>query len=125
MLKNYFKVAFRNLLNQKIYSFINIAGLAIGLGTCLLITIFVIDELSYDRHHEKASQIYRVVLDLKLGDTEIKAPLSSTPMAQTLVRDFPEVLFATRIIGGFFGPGISNIRYGEKIFKENKVLYAD
>ncbi len=125
MLKNYFKVAFRNLLNQKVYSFINIAGLAIGLATCLLITIFVIDELSYDRHHEKASQIYRVVLDLKLGDTEIKAPLSSTPMAQTLVRDFPEVLFATRIIGGFFGPGTANIRYGVKVFKENKVLYAD
>ena len=125
MLKNYFKVAFRNLLNQKIYSFINIAGLAIGLGTCLLITIFVIDELSYDRHHENTSQIYRVVLDLKLGDTEIKAPLSAAPMGQTLVRDFPEVLFATRIIGGFFGPGTANIRYGVKVFKENKVLYAD
>ena len=60
MFKNYFKTAFRNLLHNKIYSFINIAGLSLGLACALLIMLYVNDEISYDRFHKNVSQIYRV-----------------------------------------------------------------
>ena len=60
MLLNYLKIAFRNLIHQKIYSIINIVGLAIGIGCCLLIFLFVRNELSYDKFHQNAENIYRV-----------------------------------------------------------------
>ena len=61
MLRNYLKVAWRNLLRHKGYSFINIFGLAAGLGSCLMMLLWVRDELSYDRFHSNAAAIYRVV----------------------------------------------------------------
>ena len=63
MFRNYFKVAFRNLLKRKGFSLINILGLATGMAVCLLIILFIQSELSYDKHHEKADNIYRVVLE--------------------------------------------------------------
>ena len=63
MIKNYLKVALRNIRRHKGFSFINIAGLAIGLACCLLITIWVLDELSYDKFHENAANLYRVEED--------------------------------------------------------------
>ena len=63
MFKNYFKVAFRNLLKRKGFSLINILGLATGMAVCLLIVLFVQSELSFDRQHERARNIYRVVLE--------------------------------------------------------------
>ena len=63
MLKNYVKIALRNLQKYKTYAVINMAGLAVGLASCLLIVLYVQDELSYDRFHEKAERIYRVVED--------------------------------------------------------------
>ena len=68
MLKNYFKIALRNLKKHKGYTFINITGLAVGLACCLLIVLFVRDELSYDRYHDNADQIYRITLDALLGE---------------------------------------------------------
>ena len=62
MIKNYFKIALRNLVKRKGYSFINIFGLATGMAVCLLIVLYVQSELSYDEHHEKADDIYRVAL---------------------------------------------------------------
>ena len=63
MFKNYFKVAFRNLLKRKGFSLINILGLAIGMAVCLLIVLFIQSELGYDKQNEKADNIYRVVLE--------------------------------------------------------------
>ena len=65
MFRNYFKVAFRNLLKRKGFSLINILGLATGMAVCLLIILFIQSELSYDKHHEKADNIYRVALEPK------------------------------------------------------------
>lgn len=67
MFKNYFKIAFRNLWKNKSFSAINIFGLAIGLAVCLLITLFVIDELSYDKYNVNADRIYRVSADFKIN----------------------------------------------------------
>src|SRR5580704_3621353 len=68
MLKNYFKTAFRNLLHNKIYSFINIAGLSIGLACAMLIMLYVKDEVSFDRFHKNVHSIYRIVSN-KMGAT--------------------------------------------------------
>ena len=63
MFKNYLKISLRNLLKHRVYSFINILGLAVGIAASVLITLYVLDELSYDRFHAKADRTYRIVAD--------------------------------------------------------------
>ena len=95
MLKNYFKIAYRNLLKKKVYSFINIVGLGIGMACCVLIFMFVQDELSYDKYHEKGDRIYRVIH----GATQegVEPDLSTfwvwgnAPIGPALQLDFPEI----------------------------------
>ncbi len=98
MFKNYFKVAWRTILKNKGLFSINIIGLSLGIATCLTITLFVVDELGYDRFHEKSDQMARVILNGKLGDEIIKESNVMAPVAQTLVNELPDVLAATRII---------------------------
>lgn len=98
MFKNYTTIAIRNLFRHKAYSLINILGLAIGLASCILIMLYVQDEWRFDRFHEKADRIYRVVRETRMeGDKAIVKPGSSGPLAPTLLADFPEVEHATRI----------------------------
>ena len=87
MFKNYLKIAFRNLRKQKAYSIINIAGLAIGITCCLLIVLFVLDELSYDKHYERSDQIYRVAVKSRFGNQDLNEAITSDLMAETLVRE--------------------------------------
>ena len=68
MIKNYFKTAFRNLLRNKVYSFINIAGLGPGLACAMLIVLYVKDEVSYDRFHKNAAQVFQAVRRLVNAD---------------------------------------------------------
>ena len=84
MISNYLKVALRNLLKHKAYTFINVVGLAIGLACCVLILLYVKDEVSYDRYHTKADRIYRVTLHGLLAGNEIHAANTCVPMAATL-----------------------------------------
>jgi putative ABC transport system permease protein len=121
MLKNYLVIAFRNLLRQKGYTAIHILGLSIGITICLLIMLFVKDELSFDRYHEKAEQIYRVIMKGKLNGESFGFPLGAAPMAQTLRKDYPEVLEATRLRKN----GSPFVTYGDKTFKEDAFVYAD
>jgi putative ABC transport system permease protein len=97
MLKNYIKIALRNLVRHKGYSFINIFGLATGIICCLLILVYVQDELSYDRYHEKADQIYRIINAGIIRGNQIEIPVVSGPWGPTMVEEFPEVLKAVRI----------------------------
>ena len=121
MLKNYFKIAIRNLLKFKAYSFINIMGLAIGITGCTLILLYIRDELNYDKYNKKADQIYRVHTKGVLGNNILDIAVSPAPMAGALLRDFPEVVQATR-----FQPSQNMlIRYGDKVFIENRFLWAD
>src|SRR5882757_7187422 len=94
MLKNYIKVALRNLQRNKLFTAINIFGLALGLATCLVILLFVQHELSYDRYNEKADQIVRVVIKGVMQGGELKEGNVMPPVAQTMKKDFPEVLEA-------------------------------
>ena len=70
MFKNHITVAIRTLLRHKVYSFVNISGLAVGIACCMLIMLFVQDELSYDKFHKNADRIYRVLWDARYGDNE-------------------------------------------------------
>ena len=84
MLRNYFKVAWRNLLKNKGFSIINITGLATGLGCFILIALYVADELSFDRFNKKADRIYRVDSDIIMGGTNLNLAVASDPMGATL-----------------------------------------
>lgn len=121
MLKNYINIAFRSLLKNKGFSAINIFGLAIGLAVGLLIMMYVMDELSYDRYNKAADRIYRVDGDIKFGGTHYVLANAAAPMAAALKQDYPEVEEATRFrdYGGFL------VRNGAQNIKENKVIYAD
>jgi len=122
MFKNYLKIAARNLLKHKAYSLINVLGLAIGMACCLLISLYVVDELSYDTYNEKAPRIYRVATESRFGDTETASALTPAPLAMTLVQDFPEVQTAARLFTLF---GEVTISHGENRFNENRVFFAD
>ena len=121
MLKNYLKIAFRNFLKQKSYSLINIAGLAIGLSCCFLILLFILDELSFDKHFENSDRIYRVAVSESIGDQEINTAETPSPLWETLVQEYPEVEHATRIQ---HTPNML-VRYGEKVFNETQFLWVD
>ena len=97
MLRNYIKVAFRNMKRHKGFSFINIFGLAIGLSCSLLIFSYVLDELSYDRFHQDADRIYRIITDFKSENSEDRGLLTSYIFAKTLRENYPEKFLVTQI----------------------------
>ncbi|SDM58794.1 putative ABC transport system permease protein [Catalinimonas alkaloidigena] len=122
MLRNYFLTAWRNLRKQKGYSFINILGLAVGVACCLLIVLFVQDELSYDRHFPNAERIFRVKSEILFGGNHMYGAVVQDPMAETLARDYPEVEASVR----FREQGSFLVRRGtQENLKEEKVIYAD
>jgi putative ABC transport system permease protein len=121
MIRNQFIIAFRNLLRNKSFTAINIFGLATGITTCLLILLFVRNELSYDRFNKKADQMVRVVFRGTIQGEKMKEAMVMPPTAQTLKKDYPEVLEATRL-RKFDNPRVT---YREKTFKENSFAYAD
>lgn len=121
MIRNYLKIAFRNLWNNKGFSAINIAGLAIGLATCLLMLFYVTDELSYDKFNEKADRIYRVDGDIQFGGNHFVLAVAPDPMGPTLKKDFPQVEQYVR----FRGYGGLLVKKGNQNINEERVIYAD
>src|SRR5258705_4554283 len=97
MIKNYFKIAWRNLLKNKAFSFINILGLSIGIAVCFIIMLFVQDELSYDRFNKKADRIVRIIFKASINGGKINEPAVMPPVAKALKDDYPEVEDATRL----------------------------
>ena len=103
MFKNYLKIAFRNLIRHKGYSFINIVGLAIGMVSCILILLWVQHELSYDRFHVNAENIYRVVEMQQQSGEPFPVAVTPSPLGPAMLEDFPEVVNFTRFQTYFFG----------------------
>jgi putative ABC transport system permease protein len=97
MLKSYFLIAWRGLVKNRVFSVINIAGLAIGLAVCMLITLYVTHELSYDRYNVKADRIYRLDADLQVGVMGYYSWDSPVPLGPALVKDFPDVETMARV----------------------------
>jgi putative ABC transport system permease protein len=121
MFRNYFKIALRNLWKNKGFSAINIFGLAIGIGTCLLITLYVLDELSFDRFNKNSDRIYRVNVDIKFGGADQKFAVACAPLAFSMVRDYPQVENAVR----FRNYGGSAVKKGNQNIQERNIISAD
>ncbi|BFP41289.1 ABC transporter permease [Flavobacteriaceae bacterium GF1] len=97
MFKNHLKIAWRSLKKQPFFTFLNTFGLAIGMAGALLIALYIHDELSYDKMFADADRIYRINADVKFGGLPEQLGESPEPMAETLMRDYPQVELATRI----------------------------
>lgn len=121
MLRNYFKTALRNLWKNKGFSAINIVGLAIGLATCLLILIFVMDELSYDRFNAGADRIYRLDGEIKFGGNHFILAVAPAPAGPTILREYAEVVKEVR----FRNNGGRLVKKGNQNIKEESVIMAD
>lgn len=122
MFKNYFKIAIRNLLRHKTYSFINIFGLSIGIACTLLIMLWVFDEVHYDNFHANAKNIYRVNTFLKFGGKEMDMALTSDMMGEILKKDYPQVKEYTRV---YSFSSYKLLRTTGSFRKEEKCYYGD
>jgi putative ABC transport system permease protein len=120
MLKNYLAVACRSIKRNKLYSFINIAGLTVGITSCILIGLYVFNQLSYDNFHKNADRIVRVTMEYNAGGTVTKTAVTGTKAGPQLKRILPGVEAFVRTI-----KAKKVIGYGESIFNEANVLYAD
>jgi len=122
MLKNYLKIAWRNLRRNKVFSFINIVGLAIGLSCFLLISVYVLDELSFDKFYKNADRIYRINAHIRFGGTDLNFPFTSDMMGQMLKKDYPQVEEYARV---YNSNGNKLVKKGDVYINEYKVCHAD
>ena len=122
MFKNYFKVALRNLLNQKTYSFINIAGLALGIATCLIIFLYLRAELSYDDFNADVDRIYRLERQYRGANGEIRGAFNTLAPSFTILleKDFPEFEHIVRL---YHRP--TRVEYAKNNFIENNLFFAE
>lgn len=121
MIHNYLKIAFRNIRRHKGYFAINVLGLAIGLAICLMISLFVIDEFSYDKYNLNADRIYRVNANIKINGSGINSRSTPAPMAGVLMKDYPQIEQATRLARG----GNMLVLKGAQTLVEPNCFYAD
>lgn len=123
MFKNHIKIAWRSLKKQPFFTFLNTFGLAIGMAGALLISLYIYDELSFDKMFADADRIYRIDADIKFGGAEMKASEAAAPMAETLLQDFDQVEAAVR----FRNRGSLLLRKSnaDANVKELQVTYAD
>src|SRR5665213_2662881 len=121
MFKNYLKSAFRSLPKSKFYTSINIAGLAVGIATCLMILLYVMDELSYDRYNLKADRIYRVNNEIKFNGNYLDLAQVPALMGSAMVSEMPQVENYTRL--SWYGSFL--VKKGNEDIPEGRVAYAD
>ncbi len=120
MLSNYIKIAVRNLSRNRLYSFINIAGLSVGIAACLMIYLWVQDELSFDAFHENADRIYRVERKVDFREIHGQAPITSGPYGPALVRDYPEIESFVRL-----DRDEASIKDSRNIFRRQSLIFSD
>lgn len=121
MIKNYLTIAFRNLLRQKAYSSVNILGLATGMACCILIALFIVDELGYDRWHPNADRMVRLTFEATINGQPNRSPLVAYPAGPTLKADFPEVESFTRVLGFQLINEKPLVRYEDRRFNEDRL----
>lgn len=120
MIKNYFKIAWRNIKKNRLYFLINLVGLSVGLATCLLIGLYVSDELNYDRFQEKADRIVRVTMEYKASENINRTASTGTKVGPEFKRRFPAVSNSIRTYTAGKTVDLNNQSY-----TESRVLYAD
>lgn len=124
MIYNYLKIAFRSLLKYRFIFFTNLFGLTVGFTCCLLIFVYILHELSYDRYNEKADRVYRVTRlfrNAETGATNLNLGAVAPPFAPLLENDFKDIEKITRILPG----GTTSLRYQDKVFNERNMMFAD
>ena len=121
MIRNFFLLALRNLKRDMFYNLMNILGLTIGISSSLLLLMYVIDDLSYDKYHENHENIYRIGTHISEPDDAFSWSVCPYPMAPQLKEDFPQVKEFVRINGA----GRSWFKNGEILFVEENIMYAD
>lgn len=121
MLKNFLRIAWRNLIRKKGYSAINILGLAVGMACCLLILMWVEDEMSYDRFHKQSDDIYRVVTELRYGERSTNLATTPAPLAPMLKQEIPDIMEYCR----YYQYDGSLIQFTDKAFFERQIHFAD
>src|SRR6202012_3732591 len=128
MIKNYLKTAYRSLLKNKGFTFLNVFGLSVGLATCLLIVFYVKDELGYDKYNINADRIYRITEDVKLNGNQ---QVSGSTEAQLLeeLKIYPQIEKSTRLMSPgdalFISPNKFYFRKGNENILEKKILLAE
>src|SRR6476620_10806337 len=129
MFKNYLKIAWRSLMKNKTFSFINIFGLSVGLTCCMLITLYLYHEVSYDKYHKNIDQLYQLET-IFIGDgKESKTPNTPAPMAEAMKKEYPEITATARLMT-LFAENKTLMQYkagneGPRSFYETKGYMAD
>jgi putative ABC transport system permease protein len=121
MIGSFIRIAVRNFARHRMYSCINVGGLALGLACTILIFLWVRDEVNFDRFHRNAGSLYRLNWDFKWNGQEGVGPGTPPPLAAALARDIPEVAAATRI----YPVPRQVVRFNDKFFNESGILAAD
>jgi putative ABC transport system permease protein len=124
MLQNFIKIAFRNLIRNKVYSFINIAGLSVGIACCVVLCLYIQNELTYDKHHQDGENIYRVTSLMGLDKDKRPMKTTSAPIVWGIKDEVPEFDVVTRLVNP---PNVAKnlIRYEDKLFYESDGYIAD
>ena len=120
MIKNYLKIAWRNLLKHKSFSLINILGLSIGIAACLIIFLYVAHELAFDQYNDKADRIARITTKMKTPESDMLFGTSPSLLAAVLKKDFPEVEATVRL-----EPASPVMKLNNEIIKEDAFYKAD
>ena len=121
MLRNYIKLALRHMWKHKSYVLLNTLGLAVGIASFILIGLFVVHELSYEKFHENKDRIYRLILDAKIGEQEVLGAFTPSPMAGAFIEEIPEITDAVRMDNW----GETVIRYEDRTYIEDHFALAD
>ncbi len=121
MFQNLLKISLRTIVKEKTYSILNIAGLTIGITCSMFLLMYILHELSYDRYHDNARNIYRVISNIKEPDNAFTWAVAQIPLAEELRDNYPEVKNAVR----FFGTGRVQYKNGDKQFYEEEFYLAD
>jgi len=125
LFSNYFKIGLRKIKRQKLYSIINIAGLALGLACCAVIILYVTNELSYDTFHKDADRIYRVAVHRINIVGEFQFVATPAPLGPELIRNYPQVEQAVRVVPPYENASHVLVVQGEKRYFENRIWFAD
>ena len=120
MVKHYFKVTFRHIRKHLLISLLNIAGLAIGIASFILIMLYVNHELNYDKFNEHYEDIYRVAVDAKIGNTIIRQTYTPAPMPAAMYDEYPEIRAITRI-----ARRTQSVKIGDRIYNEDAAVAVD
>jgi putative ABC transport system permease protein len=126
MFKNYFKIGFRSLIKNKVYTFINVAGLAIGLSCFILISLYIKNETGFDKFYSNSDNIYRLNTHVDVNGNTNNYPAAHYPAAFDMVNDYPEVINATTLYKTFYLSNVlPKIKYEDNEFEEDRFYLAD